>query len=174
MITWKTAFILIAIFLAGSIAGGFVGARIACAKAPHRPSSKEFREPPRRPVEEWSRRFEHEVIKRVGVTPEQWSRLEVLVQKAQADFRHLREQSFQKAGEVTEQFDRDVMAVLTPEQQPKYQELIKERQDRLKKIEAERFSRARAPGMEPPPATPPAMPAPEEKAKQAEAPAAAP
>jgi Spy/CpxP family protein refolding chaperone len=157
MINWKIVTVFVCIFLAGGIAGGFVGMRIGHTNY-HKgsPFSAESKEQRRRPVEDWSKRFDHDLIHRVGVTPEQRAKMEPLIQETRANFRHLREQSFQKAGEIAQKFDEQISALLTEEQKPKYQQLVNERNERLKHMEPDRM-RMPKPGF-PPPGPPPEAP----------------
>jgi uncharacterized membrane protein len=161
MFNGKAVFIFLCIFLAGGVTGGFVGMRIGCNKTGKKPEpSTQVQSQPRRPVEEWSRRFQKDFVTKVGITPEQQTQLDPLIQVAQVEFRQLREHFGQQAADVTERLDGQVMALLTPEQKTKYEQIIKERQERLKKMEAERAARADRPpkpdgqpsgGKQPPP-----------------------
>ena len=147
MFNGKAVFIFLCIFLAGGVAGGFVGMRIGCNKTNKKQEpSTQTQNQPRRPVEEWSKRFQKDFVTKVGITPEQQTQLDPLIQAAQVEFRHLREQFGQQAADVTERLDGQVMALLTPAQIIKYELIIKERQERLKKMEAERAARGDRPG----------------------------
>ncbi|MFT3780401.1 MAG: hypothetical protein QM790_00195 [Nibricoccus sp.] len=155
MLNGKAILIFLCIFLAGGVAGHFTGMRMACAQRDAKPSTAtQVQNQPRRPVEEWSNRFQKQFVERVGVSPEfKKEKIDPLVQAAQAEFRRIREDSFHEMGNITEQLDADVMARLSDEQKAKYQELISERQERFKKKEAERAAAAAAAAArgEPPP-----------------------
>ncbi|MFT3867338.1 MAG: hypothetical protein QM715_02460 [Nibricoccus sp.] len=154
MFNGKAILIFLCIFLAGGVAGHFTGLRMACEKGNRKTEpTTQVQNQPRRPVEEWSARFQKLFIEKVGITPEQKAQLDPFIQTAQAEFRQLREQSFHEMGNITEKLDAQVMALLTEEQKPKYQQLIIERQERFKKKEAERAA-AMARGDRPPPPPP--------------------
>jgi len=156
MLNWKAALIFICIFLAGGVAGGFVGMRVACDKGGKKPEpSAQTQSPPRRPVEEWSKRFQKDFATKVGITPEQQAQIDPLVQAALIEFRQLREQFGQHAADVTEKLDSQIIALLTPEQKGKYELIIQERHERMKRMEAERAARGDRP---PKPGGPPAPP----------------
>jgi Spy/CpxP family protein refolding chaperone len=142
MLNWKAVFIFICIFLAGGVAGGFVGMRVGCNKNTKKTEpSTQTQSPPRRPVEEWSKRFQKDFATKVGITPEQQVQIDPLIQAAQVEFRQLREQFGQHAADVTERLDGQIIALLTPEQKVKYEQIITERHERMKKMEAERAAR---------------------------------
>lgn len=147
MFNGKAVFIFLCIFLAGGVAGGFVGMRIGCNKTGKKQEpSAQVQNQPRRPVEEWSKRFQKDFGTKVGITPDQQALLDPLIQTAQVEFRRLRDQFGTQAADVTERLDGQVMALLTPEQKPKYEQLIKERQERLKKkMDDERAARGEKP-----------------------------
>lgn len=156
MFNGKAVLIFLCIFLAGGVAGGFVGMRIGCNQTAKKPEpSAQVSAQPRRPIEEWSKRFQKDFATKVGVTPEQQIQLDPLIQAAQVEFRSLREHFGQKAADITERLDAQVMELLTPEQKPKYEQMIKERQERLKKKldneRAARGERLHGPGGPPPP-----------------------
>lgn len=169
----KAVFIFLCIFLAGGVAGGFLGMRIGCNQSNKKPEpSAQVQNQPRRPVEEWSKRFQKDFASKVGVTPEQQTQLDPLIQATQVEFRGLREHFGQRAADLTERLDAQVMELLTPEQKPKYEQMIKERQERLKKkLDNERASRGERPqkpngpppprdGNLPQPPSPPGAPSP--------------
>jgi len=153
MFNGKAILIFLCIFLAGGVAGHFTGLRVACEKGNKKSeTTAQVQNQPRRPVEEWSMRFQKLFAEKVGITPEQKTQLDPFIQTAQAEFRRVREQSFHEMGDITDKLDAQVMALLTDEQKPKYEQLITERQERFKKKEAERAA-AVARG-EPPPGPP--------------------
>jgi Spy/CpxP family protein refolding chaperone len=167
MFNGKAILIFLCIFLAGGVAGHFTGLRLGCAQEKKKPEpTAQVQNQPRRPVEEWSVRFQKLFVEKVGITPEQKTQLDPFIQTAQTEFRRVREQSFQEMGNITEQLDAQVMALLTDEQKPKYDQLIKERLERFRKKDAERAAAAAAAARgEPPPqrGDRPPMPPPGEK-----------
>lgn len=139
MINWKATFVFLCIFLAGGVAGGFVGLRIGRDQALAKPEpAAQAQTPPRRPIDEWSKRLRKEFITRLGITPEQEAKIDPVFQATQAELRIHREQFSEQINVVLQKLDTQLMALLTDEQKPKYEQLIKERQERKKKMEAER------------------------------------
>ena len=157
MFNGKAVLIFLCIFLAGGVTGYFTGLRMACeqGKRKNEPTTQ-GQSQPRRPVEEWSNRFRKDFNTRVGITPEQQAEIAPVVLAAQAEFRQLREHFGQQAADVSERLDAQVMKLLTDEQKAKYEQIIKERQERFKKKEAERAAAAAAAAArgEPPPGPP--------------------
>jgi len=141
MINWKTTLVFLCIFLAGGVAGGFIGRRIGCnqTKVKQEPTAQ-VQTPPRRPIDEWSKRVRKEFITRLSITPEQETKLDPLFQAAQAELRIYREQFSEQASGVMQKLDRQTLPLLTDEQKLKYEQLIKERQERKKKMDTDRVA----------------------------------
>lgn len=155
MINWKATLIFLCIFLAGGVAGGFVGMRIGCNKAKVKPEpTAQAQNPQRRPIDEWTKRQKKEFIERLSIPPEQEAKLDPVFQDAQAELRVYREQFSEQTNVVMKKLDGQLMALLTDEQKSKYEQLIKERQERKKKMDADRAAAAargdRPPGPPPP------------------------
>jgi len=175
----KAAVVFLCIFLAGGVAGAFVGMRIACTKAKNRPASpgEAFPPPPHHPIDDWAKRKQKEFVTRLELTPDQQIKTSALLQEAQSEFRTVREQSFQQIGAIASCLDAQVMSLLNPAQQSKFQQIIKEREERFKKAAVERAAalerneRLPMPGeaVLPPPIQPqgPPLPAAVESAKNA-------
>lgn len=155
MINWKATLVFLCIFLAGGVAGGFVGLRIGCniAKVKQEPTAK-AQNMQRRPIDEWSKRLKTEFITRLEIPPEQEAKLDPVFQAAQAELRVYREQFSEQTNVVMKKLDSQLMTLLTDEQKSKYEDLIKERQERKKKLEADRAAAATR-GDRPPPPEPP-------------------
>jgi len=137
---WKAALVFLCIFLAGGVAGAFVGMRVTCVKARNKPTPVvEGQQPsPHRPIDDWSKRKQKEFVARLELTPEQQAKTEVLFQNAQTELRQVREHTFQQTTEITNQLETQIMDLLNPEQRPKFTQLITEREERQKKAAAER------------------------------------
>ena len=159
---WKAALVFLCIFVIGGVAGAFVGLRISCTKVKDRHESKVegMPPPPHRPIDDWSKRKQKEFVTRLELTPEQQSKTEVLFQDAQTKLRQVRERSFQQTAEITGRLEAQIMELLSPEQQPKFTQMIKEREERQKKAAAERAAAAAAKNEHPPkPGEPAQLPA---------------
>jgi len=156
MINWKATFVFLCIFLAGGVAGGFVGLRIGCTKATKQPEpTAQAQNPQRRPIDEWTKRLKKEFISRLVITPEQEAKLDPVFQEAQAELRVYREQFSEQTNVVQQKLDAKLMSLLTDEQKIKYEQLIKERQERKKKMDAERAAAAARGESPPKPGGPP-------------------
>jgi len=168
---WKAALVFLCIFLAGGVAGAFVGMRIVCVKAKNRPASMGEGHSPsaHHPIDDWAKRKQKEFVTRLELTPEQQIKTDALLQGAQTEFRKVREHSFQQIGEIASRLDAQIMVLLSAAQQTKFQQIIKEREERLKKAAAERATalerneRSPVPGetVPPPPMQLPQGPAPD-------------
>jgi len=143
---WKAALIFLCIFLAGGVAGGFVGVRIACTKAKSQPvpTAQGQQQPQRRPIDDWSKRKQKEFTQRLGLTPDQQAKIEILFQDTQTELRRVREHAFQQTAEITDRLDAAIMDLLSSAQRPKFEQMIKERQEQQKKAAAERAAAAAA------------------------------
>ena len=157
---WKAALVFLCIFLIGGVAGAFVGMRIACTKTAKDKHESKFEgmPPPHRPIDDWSKRKQKEFVTRLELTPEQQSKTEVLFQDAQTKLRQVRERSFQQTAEITNRLEAQIMELLSPEQRPKFTQMIKEREERQKKAAAERAAAAAAKNEPPPKPVEPAQP----------------
>jgi uncharacterized membrane protein len=136
----KAAVVFLCIFLAGGVAGAFVGMRIACTKAKNRPASpgEGYPPPPHHPIDDWAKRKQKEFVTRLELTPDQQIKTSALLQGAQSEFRTVREHSFQQIGAIASRLDAQIMSLLNEAQQTKFQQIIKEREERFKKAAAER------------------------------------
>jgi Spy/CpxP family protein refolding chaperone len=173
---WKAALVFLCIFLAGGVAGAFVGLRIACYKSKSKPApvAEGQQPPPHRPIDDWSKRKQKEFVARLDLTPEQQTKTEILFQDAQTELRKVREHSFQQTAEITDQLEAQIMDLLTAVQRPKFTQLIKEREERQKKAAAERAAAAARSENAPKPGEPPQSPAPSAKIPAPSAPAITP
>jgi len=155
---WKATIIFICIFLAGAIAGGFIGLRFACVR-PKKPAC-----PPtqpaatvNRPVEDWSKRQQKEFIEQLAPTPEQLAKSEPIFEATQVELRRQRKLFSQNVAEIVDHRDAQLLEFLAPAQKAKYEQTMRERKEKVRKLEAER---AAARGETPPPnpaaPTPPA------------------
>ena len=137
---WKAALVFLCIFLAGGVAGAFVGMRIVCVKAKNKAAfrGEGLPPPPHHPIDDWAKRKQKEFISRLELTPEQQIKTDALLQEAQIEFRKVREHSLQQIGEIASHLDAQIMSLLSAAQQSKFQQIIKEREERLRKAAAER------------------------------------
>ena len=137
---WKAVLVFLCIFLAGGVAGAFVGMRVACSKARNKPTPvvEGQQAPLHRPIDDWSKRKQKEFVARLELTSVQQTQTETLFQNAQAELRQVRERSFQQTAEITNRLETQIMELLSQEQRLKFTQLIKEREERQKKAAADR------------------------------------
>jgi Spy/CpxP family protein refolding chaperone len=138
---WKIVLVLAALFLAGSVTGGFVTLRfVRTAPPPQRPPNPQA-QPLRRPVEQWSNQFRKEMALRLNLSGGQQKKIDAVRQATELDLRRLRHQSLAQTNEITERMDKQVLELLTPEQRVKFEEMMKERRERAKRMELEQQQR---------------------------------
>jgi Spy/CpxP family protein refolding chaperone len=146
MITWKATLVFLGIFITGVVTGGFFGMRVSCDSKHKKTETTAHSAPaPKRPIDDWSKRKHKEFVTRLSLTPEQQEKFEPFFQKAQTEFRRLREQSFQQTSEITDRLDAQLRDLLTPGQRVELEKMIQERKEKYKKAEAERAGRGERP-----------------------------
>lgn len=141
---WQVSLTLIAIFAAGGISGGLVAWRVA------RRNALRFTAP-----EVWvGRHFDH-LARAVNLTREQKVRIEPIVKRNTEELVKLRRQWFRTSRAILERMETSIAAELTPEQRPLYEQYLKERRERTRRMTPEQRSlhgeRDRPPGEKPPP-----------------------
>jgi hypothetical protein len=107
---------LVAIFLAGGIAGGFIG----YTSCPHRrfgPPSEE----------EMIRYVKQKLADEVGVTESQWTELAPIITTTVREIGQLDAQNRERIGELITRSDAAIMEKLTPEQRPRMERMMEER-----------------------------------------------
>lgn len=102
------------------VSGGVVGALAYRVYSP--PAAKSSAAPKLSP-EEWRRQHMEEIRIRVGLTPDQMQKLNVVYDDTGNRFREAREKQNQVVKQIREDHVSKVRALLTPEQLPKYEEL---------------------------------------------------
>ncbi|HUJ44145.1 MAG TPA: hypothetical protein VLW52_11105 [Opitutaceae bacterium] len=141
---WQVSLVLIAIFAAGFVSGGLVAFRVARRHGPLLP-----------PPEAWRTRLFEQDAAKLGLTPEQKQRIQPIVKRDLDELVKLRRQSMHSLREIVERMETDIAAELTPEQRKAYEELLKARRERMRRMIAEprgpRGERDRLPGEGPRP-----------------------
>lgn len=120
---WKLVLLLVGIFAAGCVAGGFVTMRYVHSKIRERGAP-----------EQWGPARLKLLSERLELSAEQVDRLKPIVRRDVEDLNRLRQQSFQETRRILERMERDIAAVLTPEQKRKFEELNKEMRERARKM----------------------------------------
>ncbi len=153
---WKFFLLLAGIFLAGVVAGGCLTMRFGRHFLPRRPSLEQ-QGPDRLKL----------LTEKLNLTPEQQEKLRPILHRDMQDLARIRNSSMTESRRIFEHMDQDVAAELTPEQKPKFDEMIRERRDRFQRFLREHppGTRERPPGgpagpLEEPPGPPPPPDAP--------------
>lgn len=151
--SWKVILVLLGIFVAGGVTGGFVTLRIIKNRVLDRPVP-----------EEWAPRHLKRLVDRLALTPEQQEQIRPIVRHNMEQLNRLRNQSMTETRMRVESMQRDIAQKLTPEQRTKFEMMNRElRETREEREKGERAKRVRggrppgdrAPGDQPPPDKPP-------------------
>jgi Spy/CpxP family protein refolding chaperone len=138
---WKLVLLLIGIFAAGIVTGGFVMMRFGRQLFPAH-----------RGAEEWGPTRLKRLTERLDLTPDQVEKIRPIIHKDSEELSRLRNSSLGETRKVLEQLEHDVSAVLTPEQKTKYDEMNREMRERM-----QRLMRGPRPGHEHGPGEPPSV-----------------
>lgn len=151
--SWKVILVLLGIFVAGGVTGGFVTLRIIKNRVLDRPVP-----------EEWAPRHLKRLVDRLALTPEQQEQIRPIVRHNMEQLNRLRNLSMTETQMRLESMQRDIAQKLTPEQRAKFEQMNRElRETREQREKVERARRAkggrppgeRPPGDRPPPDKPP-------------------
>ncbi|MBI2516751.1 MAG: hypothetical protein HYV95_07515 [Opitutae bacterium] len=124
---WKIVLVLVGMFAAGLVTGGFVAARVI----------KNIVEKRAMP-EQWGPARLKMLANRLELTPEQLEKLRPIVRRDVEDLGRTRNYAFHETKRILERMERDISAVLTPEQRVKFEQINREFRER-----ADRFMRER-------------------------------
>jgi Spy/CpxP family protein refolding chaperone len=149
---WKVIVVLVGIFAAGGVTGGFVTLRFCKNKLVNRPVP-----------EEWAPRTLKRLADHLDLTPEQKDQIMPIVKRHMEQLNRLRNTSMAETQTVVEGMQREISAKLTPEQREKYEKLNRELREAREKNERERRAKAERellgkPGEKPPGDRPPPKP----------------
>lgn len=120
---WKLVLLLTGIFLAGGVAGGFVTLEVGKNMLRKRLAP-----------ENWGPARLKKLEEQLNLTPEQIERLKPIVRRDVEDMNRLRQQGFQETRRILERMERDIAAVLTPEQKAKFEKLNEEMRERARRM----------------------------------------
>jgi Spy/CpxP family protein refolding chaperone len=113
---WKTMGYAAAIFVAGGISGGALGVYEAKSSLFSPPGEREM-----------ALHMRNRLQARLGLTPDQMARITPIIDNAASQLRAIRSETAQRLNKVFEDSYAQVSAVLTPEQRPKLDEMLRER-----------------------------------------------
>jgi len=121
--TRKAAIWVVIVFLLGAVAGGMLG----FGYAHHSVSAANA------PLPEPERRAKKvaELTEKLGLTSDQAKQLDTILLQRHTEVKTIREQSDAQLGQVRQKGRDQIRAILTPEQEPKFEEF-------LQKLDAER------------------------------------
>lgn len=151
---WKLILLLAGIFVAGGVAGGFVTLKYL---------HNTMRE--RGAPEHWGPARLKMLADRLDLSRDQVERLKPIVRRDVEDLSRLRQQSFSETRRILERMEKDIAAVLTPEQKRKFEQLSREMRERARRMFEQRRGERRegresrepherGPQDDPPPAPP--------------------
>ena len=145
---WKLVLLLIGIFAAGVVAGGFVAMRYMRHSMPRPPSP-----------EQWGPARLKKLSERLSLTPEQEEKIRPIMKRDMDDLGRVRTSSFAEGKRIFERMEHDIAEVLTPEQREKFEQMNREMREHVQKFMKERpfgprkggYDRPGAPEEPPPP-----------------------
>jgi Spy/CpxP family protein refolding chaperone len=141
---WKLVLLLTGIFFAGAVAGGFVTLEVGKGMLRKRLAP-----------DNWGPARLKMLEKHLDLTPEQLDRLKPIIRRDVEDMNRLRQQGFQETRRILERMEKDIAAVLTPEQREKFQKLNAEMRERARRmIEQRREKGEKGERRGPPPGAP--------------------
>jgi len=113
---WRTIGYAAAIFVAGGISGGSLGVYEAKYRLFSPPGEQEM-----------ALHMRNRLQARLGLTPEQMAKIAPIVENAASELWSIHVDTAQRLNKVVEDSYAQVSAVLTPEQRPKLDEMLRER-----------------------------------------------
>lgn len=150
---WKVIIVLIGIFAAGGVTGGFVTLRVCKNKILNRPVP-----------EEWAPKHLKRLVDRLALTPEQQEQIRPIVRRNMEQLNRVRNHSLAETQTVVEGMQRDISEQLTPEQRTRFEQMnlelrqareAREKAEREKRSNLDRTLGGKKPAAEKPPAKPP-------------------
>lgn len=139
---FKLILLLVGIFLAGGVAGGFVTLQYVQTKVRERAAP-----------ERWGPERLRSLEKRLDLTEAQKKQLEPIIRRDTEELGKLRQSGFTEARRILQRMDADIAAVLTPEQRVKFEQFNAEVRERMKRANERRERGERREGR--PPGPPP-------------------
>src|SRR4051812_49205180 len=100
---WKLILLLVGIFAAGSVTGGFISLRLAKRAIERRP-----------PPEQWATRRLKQLEDRLNLSAEQKDRLAPIIRRDVEDLGRIRNSAMSDTRRILERMERDISEMLTP------------------------------------------------------------
>jgi Spy/CpxP family protein refolding chaperone len=134
--TWKVIVVMIGIFAAGGVTGGFVTLRACRDKFLNRPVP-----------EEWEPKHLKKLSERLSLSPEQKEQVRPIIRRSMEQLNRLRNQSMAETRVVVEGMQREISEKLTPEQRLKFEQMnreLREAREARERHEREKKEKAKA------------------------------
>lgn len=119
---WKLAIYLVALFAAGGVSGWMVAAKMAKERA--------FA-PPR--FEEYATRMRTQLHERLDLTPDQQSRIDTIIEQSSREMNSIHGELMKRVRLGMSNRNARINAILTPEQQKKFETFEKERMEQWRR-----------------------------------------
>jgi len=123
---WKLIVLLVGIFVVGGVTGALVAMRVARAMPANR-------QPPG--PELWATLHLKRIADEIGLEPGQLEQIRPIVARSMTELFNMRSQFLADNRARREQMEREVMAILLPEQRPKYEKINRENLERTRRLE---------------------------------------
>lgn len=136
---WRVIIVLLGIFAAGGVTGGFVTLRVCKNKLLNRPVP-----------EEWAPKHLKRLADRLELTPDQQEKIRPIIRRNIEQLNRVRNRSLDETKTVVEGMQQEITDKLTPEQRVKFDQMnqelreehdAKEKADRDKREERDRRAR---------------------------------
>jgi Spy/CpxP family protein refolding chaperone len=127
---FKLILLLLGIFVAGGVAGGFLTLQYAQGKVRERGAP-----------EHWGMSRLKLLEKRLELTEAQKDKLKPIIKRDTEELARLRQAGFADARRILQRMDADIAAILTAEQKTKFEQLNAEARERMKRSMEQRRDR---------------------------------
>lgn len=129
---WKLVLLLAGIFVAGAVTGSFVTLSVVKKVTQNRGAP-----------EQWVSARLKMIAQRLELTPEQIAILAPVMKRNSEDLSQLRQDSMRDTRRLIERMEKDIAAVLTPEQKVKFVELNRQMNERARRVMEQRRKEGR-------------------------------
>lgn len=134
--SWVIVLLLAGIFLAGGVTGSFVTLWMSHSVMAQRAAP-----------ERWGPTRLKMLAERLELTPSQLEQVRPIVHRDMSELSRLRQEGVRATRQVLQRMEKDIAAVLTPEQRVKFEELNREMHERARRVmERRRHDRRRGSG----------------------------
>lgn len=135
---WKVISAFVGVFIFGSIFGGLLALRVDQRAGQRRGGPPPSQQPPGGALPGIMRHF----AERLELTPEQREKIRPMVERAEADIRHLRQTSLRDTGILIKRLQEDFAGELTPVQRRKLEKMQERQREVLRENRSDRTGSA--------------------------------